>query len=78
MFLYSIKFFFIFFSSLLKQHTFILIDTIRLNNYKKKYEKQGLLESYNNYDEEKLQKTNLNSTIHSKNNQKEIEFQLKK
>ena len=55
-------------------HTFILIETIRLNNYKKQYEKKKLLESYN---EENLEKTNLNSMINISNNQKEIEFQYK-
>ena len=58
-------------------HTFILIETIRLNNYKKQYEKQKLLESYDYYDEENLEKTNLNSMINISNNQKEIEFQYK-
>jgi hypothetical protein len=46
-----------------------------LNNYKKNYEKQKLLESYDYYDEENFEKTCI---INSNNNQKEIEFQLKK
>jgi hypothetical protein len=49
-----------------------------LNNYKKNYEKQKLLESYDYYDEENFEKTNSNCIINSNNNQKEIEFQLKK